>query len=265
MACTAPTVIIGGVTLSTSDFQNAQEILSSVSGDLGDPTLDEHTENIANGNNATGTSGTQVPNIGGTQPPAQTALPPPIPQKPEASNDTPPSGGNGVPVYPELDWSGDYDQYLSPNFKVRNFTVSAVFPYPLTSYNSTYTEQVRFDNLRALAVNVAEPLRAALGNLSINSGIRNMTSASSGLSQHVKGEAFDVQFLGWSYERYWENAIWIKDNIKYDQFIFEHSSSTGLAWYHLSFNRSGNRAANDPNKVLTMYKNNYSPGLKKYG
>jgi hypothetical protein len=264
MACTAPTIIVGGVLLSTSDFQNARDIISNVSGDLGDPTLDEHTENIANGNNTAGTSGIQLPNASTDTLPTQTTLPPPIPQKPEASNDIPPPGGNGVPVSSDI-WSGDYDQYLSPNFKVRDFTINAVFPYQLTDYNSTYTAQVRFDNLKALAVNVAEPLRAALGNININSGLRNITSASSGLSQHVKGQAFDAQFTGWSYERYWENASWIKDNIKYDQFIFEHSSVTGLAWYHLSFNTSGNRAANDPNKVLTMYKNNYSPGLKKYG
>lgn len=264
MACTAPTVIIGGVLLSTSDFQNAREILSSVSGDLGDPTLDEHEENIANGNNIKGTSGTQIPNTPGGQPPAQTTLPPPIPQKAEATNDAPPPGGNGTPASPEI-WSGDYDQYLSPNFKVRDFTINAVFPHQLTDYNATYTKQVRFDNLRALAINVAEPLRAMFGNLSINSGLRNVTSASTGLSQHVKGQAVDAQFTGWSYARYWENAAWIKDNIKYDQFIFEHSSTTGLAWYHLSFNSGGNKAATDPNKVLTMYKNNYSSGLKKYG
>ena len=86
-----------------------------------------------------------------------------------------------------------------------------------------------------------------------------------GISQHVTGQAIDVQFTGWSYERYWENAQWVKDNIPYDQFIFEHSSKNSLAWYHLSYNSTGNRAASVPSKVMTMYRNHYDSGLKKYG
>lgn len=264
MTCAAPTISVGGVILSTSDFENANELLSTVSGDQGDPTLDEHTENIANGNNSAGKNGVQVPSVPATQPPTQTSLPTPIPYTADASDTKPPPGGNGTPPAPTV-WTGDYDDMLSANFMVRDFTVNAVFPYPLTSYDMTYTDQVRFNNLRGLAINVAEAIRAKFGAFNINSGIRNMTSASSGLSQHVKGEAMDIQFPGWTYQRYWDNAAWIKDNIPYDQFIFEHSSSTGLAWYHLSYNLAGNRPATSSTKVMTMYRNHYDSGLKRYG
>ena len=50
----------------------------------------------------------------------------------------------------------------------------------------------------------------------------------------------------------------------FDQFIFEHSSKTGLAWYHLSFRRSGNRPASDRTKVMTMYRGHYDSGLRRY-
>jgi hypothetical protein len=101
--------------------------------------------------------------------------------------------------------------------------------------------------------------------MQITSGIRNINTLNGGrVSQHVTGQAMDVQFTGWSYERYWDNAKWVKDNIPYDQFIFEHSSRTGSAWYHLSFNAAGNRAAGSADKVMTMYRNHFDSGLKRY-
>jgi len=259
MSCAAPTVVVGGVTLSTSDFVNAQELVTTVSGDGGDPTLDEYNENIANGNNTASRRGVQIAETV----PTQTSLPTEIPFSPEASNDTSTNSRQGSAVTPGL-WSGSYDQALSTNFKVRDFTINAVFPNQLIDYLS-YTKDVRFSNLQNLAVNVAEPLRAKFGNFRINSGLRNKSSTSSGVSQHILGQAIDVQFSGWTYARYWENAAWIKDNIPYDQFIFEHSDKTGLAWYHLSYNPAGNRAPSVRTKVMTMYRNHYSPGLKRFG
>lgn len=256
MSCTPLTVTVGGVTISTSDFQNAAEILAIVSGDGGDPTQDEFEENIANGNNDNSATGVQFP------PAKQTTLPPPIPTPAEESNDKPPPIVPGAPVTCST-WTGDYNFQLSPNFKVKDFTISAVFPNQLTDYPG-YTKSERCCNLQHLAVNVAEALRAKFGPFNINSGVRNASSSVSP-SQHIKGQAMDVQFSGWSYARYWENAAWIKDNIPYDQFIFEHSDKTGLAWYHLSYNKSGNRPATANTKVMTMYRNNYSSGLKRYG
>ena len=163
-----------------------------------------------------------------------------------------------------VDHHGDYDFQLSPNFKVRNFTVGAVFKNPLTDAAGLTAAQ-RCCNLQNLAVNVAEPLRAKFGAFNINSAIRNTNTVSPGVSQHVSGQAMDVQFPGWTYEMYWNNAAWVRDNIPYDQFIFEHSSSSGLAWYHLSYNPAGNRPSSNPFKCCTMYRNQYSPGLKRFG
>ena len=262
--CSAPTVVIGGVTLSTSDFQNAKELLDSVSGDQGDPTLDEYEENIAGGNNSAGTSGVQIPSAPSGLVPTQTTPPTPSPYPAEQTVITPGKGGNGTPVVCTI-WDGsNYDTQLSPNFKLRQFTVNALFPNPLISYMA-YTAQIRFCNLQNLAMNVAEPLRAKFGPFTINSGIRNKSSTPSGTSQHITGQAMDVQFAGWTYARYWENAAWVKDNLPYDQFIFEHSDKTGLAWFHLSYNSAGNRPVTDPRKIMTMYRNHYDPGLQRHG
>lgn len=271
--CSAPIIDIDGVPISTSDFENARELIETVSGDQGDPTLDEYEENIANGNNTSNTTGIQLPTTAEGQPPKQsTNLPAPIPVPADQSNDKPPPGGNGN-VPDEISWSGDYNQTLGANFTVKSFTIGALFPNPLIDYTGTningstvsYNIHSRINNLNALAINVAEPLRAKFGPFSINSGIRNKTSTRSGISQHITGQGFDIQFPGWTYAKYWENAQWVKDNIPYDQFIFEHSDKTGLAWFHLSFNRAGNRPASDRTKVMTMYRNCYDTGLKRYG
>jgi hypothetical protein len=260
MSCSAPTIVVGGVTLSTNDFENAAELVNTVSGDSGDPTLDEYNENIANGNNTSSTTGVQIPPEG--NPPTQTTLPTPSPVTPDTSDTKPAAGGNGSSILPAA-WDGNYDTLLSPNFKVRDFTINAVFPNQLIAYGS-YSADTRFNNLRALAKNVAEPLFAKFGRFNVTSGLRNKTSTSSGVSQHITGQAIDVQFTGWTYARYWENAAWIRDNIPFDQFIFEHSDKTGLAWYHLSFNPSGNRAVTERTKIMTMYRNHYDPGLHNH-
>ena len=260
MACSAPTISVDGVTLSTNDFENAQALLA-ISGDNGDPTADGYEESIAGGNNTANASGVQIP------PSTQTSLPTPSPIPGTASNTTAPPANPGTPV-PGASWDGKYDDQLSPHFKVRDFTINALFPNQLTNLEPTYpgyTPNVRFTNLMALAVNVAEAVYAKFGPFRINSGIRNANSVSSGVSQHVQGAAMDIQFAGWTYSTYWDNAAWVKDNIPYDQFIYEHSDKTGLVWYHLSFNNAGNRAPTLPTKVMTMYRNHYDPGLQRHG
>ena len=261
MSCNAPVITVGGVTMSTSDFENAAELIRTVSGDGGDPTLDEYTENIAGGNNTSGTTGVQMPATG--LPPMQTTPPTPSPVPATITDNTTPPGGNGVQVVPGA-WNGNYDTLLSPNFKVRDFTINALFPNQLIDYGA-FTKDIRYTNLKGLAVNVAEKLLSKFGKFNINSGLRNKTSTPTGISQHITGQAMDIQFTGWNYNRYWENASWVRDNIPYDQFIYEHSDKTGLVWYHLSFNLSGNRPASDSRKVLTMYRNHYDPGLRNYG
>lgn len=250
MACAPPEIIVGGVAISTSDFENAKEIISTVSNDDGDPTQDEYEESIANGNNDKGTEGIQFP------PSTQTSPPGEIKEEAKETDEEPPPEKEEIPVVCTT-WDGDYSFQLSPNFQVREYTIGALYPNQLIDY-AGYTKEVRCCNLQALSTNVGEAMLKKFGKFRINSGLRNSSSSAS-VSQHIKGEAVDIQFPGWNYERYWQNAEWIKNNIPFDQFIFEHSSSTGLAWYHLSYKNGGNRG-----KVLTMYKNNYSPGLRKY-
>lgn len=255
MSCTPPSQSVGGILISSSDFENARDLLAAV-GEIGDPTNDEYEENVATGNNAKGTTGVQFP------PPEQTSPPPEIKEKPDESDEKKPEDKQGKSVECEdnlpLETPVDYSLPLSGSFVLKDFTIGAVFPHELTDVTG-YDKKTRFCNLKALSTNVAEAMLAKFGKFRINSGLRN-TSSSKSVSQHYSGQAMDVQFPGWTYEQYWENAAWVRDNIPYDQFIFEHSASTGLAWYHLSYNRKGTQRR----MVLTMYRDQYSPGLKKF-
>lgn len=256
--CCGPEMItVGGVSIAVNSFDRARNLLSNISSDMGDPVYDEYEGNIAGGNNTTGTNG-----AGQFPPPTQTTPPKTPPTTPNATDDKPPPGKPGVPVSC-MAWSGSYDDRLSPNFKVRDFTINAYFPNQLIALPQ-YPIATRLCNLQNLSMNVAEPLFAKFGRPRINSGLRNENSVASGVSQHVLGEAADFQWADWTYLRYWEAASWVKDNIPYDQFIFEHSSTTKLAWFHLSYKKTGNRPASSPTKVMTMYNNQYISGLKKY-
>lgn len=265
--CRGIVTSVGGVYMSTNDFVNAQTLIKEVGSDDSDPIADEYEGYIANGKNERGTTGLQDPL------PKQTALPDPSPIKPVEKDET----VKDVPVKVQAGcsgWSGSYDAQMSPNFILRNFTIGypekaknlergCLFPNKLINIPG-YDVQTRFCNLQLLAQNVLEPIWAKFGSFRINSGIRNQNSVKNGVSQHVTGEAVDIQFPGWNYEMYWENAKWIKDNIPFDQFIYEHSAKTGSVWYHLSFRRSGNRPASDRTKVMTMHRGKYDSGLRRY-
>lgn len=262
--CQAPMIQVAGVLISTNDFENARELIETVSGDQGDPTLDGYDENIANGNNENKTTGIQFPA------PKQTTPPTPSPVPGEKTDTTEPPKITGIdpscPVFPTPGVVTDavYEIQLSPNFNVKSFTLNAYWKNQILNVPGITPEE-RVCNLKGVAINICEPLLAKFGKFRINSGIRNENTVSKGISQHVTGEAIDIQIPGWTYNQYWENAPWIRDNIPYDQFIFEHSDKTGLAWYHLSFRRSGNRPVKDRTKVMTMYRNHYDTGLVRYG
>lgn len=89
------------------------------------------------------------------------------------------------------------------------------------------------NNLRALCVNVLEPLRLAVGTVIISSGYRcpelNEAINGSKNSQHMKGEAADIihPMAGGNRLMY----KWIRANVIYDQLINEHN----YTWIHVSF------------------------------
>lgn len=150
----------------------------------------------------------------------------------------------------------DYNAKISPNYRLKDLSIDCTFAHKIKSQYGLDEEDI-VCNLQNVAINILEPLRVQFPNLKINSGFRGKPSVPGGISQHEKGEAVDVQFSGFSPKDYLKAAKWVKKNIPYDQFIFEHGNSI---WFHLSCKKSGSQR----NQELTMLKGKYEPGIKLY-
>jgi zinc D-Ala-D-Ala carboxypeptidase len=103
------------------------------------------------------------------------------------------------------------------------------------------------ENLIILANKVFEPIRVHFGvPIFISSGFRskNLNTAIGGslTSQHCKGEAIDIDMDGSSGGV--TNAMvfnFIKDNLKFDQLIWEFGDANNPDWVHVSYSEGKNR------------------------
>ncbi|WP_169568354.1 D-Ala-D-Ala carboxypeptidase family metallohydrolase [Sneathiella limimaris] len=116
------------------------------------------------------------------------------------------------------------------------------------------------ERLGLVAVHILEPIRAAFNTpFSPSSGYRSATLnrllGSSEGSQHVRGEAVDLELPGVSNLRL---AHWIREHLVFDQLILEcyRPDVPSSGWVHCSF--SGDRARG---QVLTYSGGQYFNGL----
>lgn len=187
----------------------------------------------------------------------QTSPPGPITEESvEDNNERPDEVATPVTDCSMITTPVDYSFQLSEHFKLDQLSVKAVFPHAIKAQNGLNLSQI-VCNLKALAEHVLEPIWDQHPNFRVNSGFR---SRQNGRSQHEMGQAVDLQWPGLTYNELWTIVNWVKDNINYDQLLWEHGKAP---WVHVSFNTAGNRPKNAANAVMTMYNNKFSPGLKK--
>ena len=111
--------------------------------------------------------------------------------------------------------------------------------------DNTPTEE-HLANMKYLAETVFEPLRAHFGKpLGVSSFYRgpklNKAVGGSATSQHVNGEAMDIDgdiFGGVSNSDIFN---YIKTNLPFDQLIWEFGDNNKPDWVHVSYNGSKNR------------------------
>lgn len=96
-------------------------------------------------------------------------------------------------------------------------------------------------NLKNLAVNVLDPIKAKYSDMIITSCFR----ISEG--DHGIGLAADLQFIKTGYNRYFDIAQWIRDNIPYKQLLLEYETRRGgqISWIHIAYDIN-NKKANMP-------------------
>lgn len=120
---------------------------------------------------------------------------------------------------------------LSPNYRLGQLLSCRVSRTPLLA-NNGLTEKQIVCNLRAVAVNILEPLLTIYGDsMVINSAFRLGT----GTSQHLIGRAVDIAFpaLETNPEKMFERANAVITQVPYDQFIYELGVNT--FWLHISY------------------------------
>ena len=125
--------------------------------------------------------------------------------------------------------------------------------------NTPNDEQLK--NMELIAENIFEPLRQYVGGpIKINSFFRcpklNTAIGGSTTSQHCKGQAIDIDD---TYGRMTNAEMyhWVKENLQFDQMIWEFGDDGNPAWVHISYvSPDENR-----NRCLKAYREN---GKTKY-
>jgi hypothetical protein len=126
---------------------------------------------------------------------------------------------------------------------------------------SNVADDKSIKNLTILAENILEPIRKHFEQpIHISSGYRcaalNKKVGGSKTSQHLIGQAVDIDNDNTEISNA-EIFNFIKDNLKYDQLIWEFGNDENPDWVHVSF-------SNKPRKqILKAYKDGLSTVYKK--
>jgi len=142
---------------------------------------------------------------------------------------------------------------LSPNFILSDLSTKTALSHNRVRAQHGLTVQQIVCNHQAWAENIGEALSTAYGraNILVTSGFRIGAST----SQHERGQACDLQFPTFTHDQNFAIAQYIKNNLNYDQLIWEYGGNR--PWLHISFKRSvdgGNRPNTASNKFGTRTK-----------
>jgi len=114
------------------------------------------------------------------------------------------------------------------------------------------------ETMKITAEKIFEPLRKWVGGpIKVNSFFRspelNTAIGGSKTSQHCKGQAVDIDDV-FGYKTNAEMYNWIKENLNFDQMIWEFGTDMNPNWVHISYvSDEDNR-----NRCLKAYKDEYN-------
>ena len=114
------------------------------------------------------------------------------------------------------------------------------------------------ETMKVTAEKIFEPLRKWVGGpIKVNSFFRsaelNKAIGGSKTSQHCKGQAIDIDDV-FGYKTNAEMYNWVKENLDFDQMIWEFGTDMNPNWVHVSYvSDEDNR-----NRCLKAYKDKYN-------
>ena len=131
---------------------------------------------------------------------------------------------------------------LSANFELFELTKSQVADRKGIPNNPSPDH---IDNLKSLCINILQPIRSEFDRpVIISSGFRSaelcIAIGSKPTSQHSEGKAADLEIPGVDNM---ELAMWIKNNLNFDQLILEFykDGEPNSGWVHVSWAGEDNR------------------------
>jgi hypothetical protein len=119
------------------------------------------------------------------------------------------------------------------------------------------------ENFKKLAENVFQPIREHFGvPIHLSSGYRsaalNKAVGGSSSSQHCTGEAIDIDMDGTSITNK-QVFDFIRENVNFDQMIWEFGSDTNPDWVHVSYESTGKQRKQVLKAVKQAGKTIYKP------
>lgn len=127
---------------------------------------------------------------------------------------------------------------LTKNFSLEEMTASATAKR--LGIDNSPKDRAIVLNLTVLCDKVLQPVRNRFGAVTVTSGYRcdelNAAIHGSKTSQHPKGEAADIKLRNMR-----EAFNWIRENLEFDQLIWEYGNDNEPDWIHVSFSLSKNR------------------------
>jgi len=152
---------------------------------------------------------------------------------------------------------------LSPHFTLREMTRSSTADRLSIDNTPEYPQALKA--LQDVCINILEPVRNHFGiPFSPSSGYRcprlNQAVGSSPKSQHITGQAVDIEIPGVSNM---DLAQWIKGNTVFDQLILEYYSENDPAsgWVHVSYVAPKGGKSTNRGEVLRFTGNLWKLGL----
>jgi zinc D-Ala-D-Ala carboxypeptidase len=120
------------------------------------------------------------------------------------------------------------------------------------------------ENFKKLAENIFQPIRDHFGKpIHISSGYRSLAlnkviKGSSLTSQHCSGEAIDIDMDGTDITNA-QIFNYIKDNLNFDQLIWEFGNNVNPDWVHVSYESTGKQRKQILRAVKPDGKTSYVP------
>lgn len=147
------------------------------------------------------------------------------------------------PVQTTDGWLIDPNQFLQMTVFPLTLQISKFFTLKDLVYNEGQNRLDKLSNglskgqvvynLSCLAQKILDPIKYAYPRAAINSGLR---IGDAGKSQHNRGQAADVRFIGMPLNEYEGVAKWIRDHLPFDQVILESARNVPTSlWVHVSY------------------------------